>query len=191
LSESLAGMRRPRADAARNRRRLTEAAKAVFTERGADAALEDIASRAEVGIGTLYRNFPTREALLAEVYHHAFEQLAAAAAEISSTLPPLDALRAWLRLFVDYIATKQVILPALNASGSLPAASTSGPTVMSIMADLTERAAATGEIVLNVEPVDLLRALMGVANVNNGPGWQASALRLIDILVDGMRNPGR
>ena len=191
MSELLAGARRPRADAARNRLRLMQAAKTAFTELGADAALEEIARRAGLGIGTLYRHFPTRETLLAEVYRHALEQLAEAATELSSTLPPLDALRAWLRLFVDYIATKQVVAPALNATGNVPVAAASGPTVTTIITDLTGRAAAAGDIVLNVEPVDLLRAVMGVANVKNDPGWQARALRLIDILIDGMRAAGR
>ncbi len=190
MSELLAGARRPRADAARNRLRLMQAAKTAFTELGADAALEEIARRAGLGIGTLYRHFPTRETLLAEVYRHALEQLAEAATELSSTLPPLDALRAWLRLFVDYIATKQVVAPALNATGNIPVAA-AGPTVTTIITDLTGRAAAAGDIVLNVEPVDLLRAVMGVANVKNDPGWQARALRLIDILIDGMRAAGR
>jgi AcrR family transcriptional regulator len=170
----------------RNRLRLIEAAKSVFTERGANAALEEIAARAGVGIGTLYRNFPTREMLLAEVYRHGFEQLAEAANVLSSKLPPVEALRSWLRLFVDYIATKQVVAPALTASGNSPAAA-SGPSISTIIQNLTERAAAAGDIVLKVEPVDLLRALMGVANVKNGPDWESSALRMIDILIDGMR----
>ncbi len=187
MPSSEAVIRRPRADAERNRLRLMEAAKAVFTERGPNAALEEIASRAGVGIGTLYRHFSTRQALLAEVYRHAFEQLAEAAIQLSLALPPLDALRAWLRLFVDYIATKQVVLAALGATGNAAPAPASGPTVTSVMTDLAERAAAAGDIVLNVDPIDLLRALMGVANVNNGPGWQANAQRLIDILIEGLR----
>ena len=94
-------VRRPRADAARNRVRLMEVAKATFTELGAEVALEEIARRAGVGIGTLYRHFPTRDALLSEVYRHAVEQLAGAAARLSGTLAPVDALREWLRLFID------------------------------------------------------------------------------------------
>jgi len=92
-----------------------EVAKAAFTEVGPDVALEEIARRAGVGIGTLYRHFPTRDALLAEVYRHAVEQLAETAEHLSATHPPVEALREWMRLFVDYIATKQVIAPALSA----------------------------------------------------------------------------
>jgi AcrR family transcriptional regulator len=191
LADLPSGLRRPRADATRNRLRLIEAAKSVFTEHGADAALEEIALRAGLGIGTLYRHFPTRAALLAEVYRHGFEQLAEAATELVATLPPLEALRAWLRLFVDYIATKQVVAPALTATGNTPVAAASGPTIPTIIADLTGHAAAAGDLILNVDPTDLLRALMAVANVNNGPGWQSSAHGMIDILIDGMRVPGR
>ncbi len=179
-------IRKPRADAERNRLRLMEAANAVFTERGADAPLEDIARRAGVGIGTLYRHFPTREALLAEVYRHAVEQLAAAASTLSATLPPLEALRAWMRLFVDYIATKQVVAPALSAIGGIAGLyAASGPTITSAISQLTGRAVAAGAIQIDIEPIELLRALLGVANANT-PNWQATAYRLIDILLEGL-----
>jgi AcrR family transcriptional regulator len=183
------GVRKPRADAERNRIRLLEVAKAAFTELGADVALEEIARRAGVGIGTLYRHFPTRDALLTEVYRHAVEQLAEAAARLSKTLAPVDALRAWMRLFVDYIATKQVMAPALGAmAGGTPSLyASSGPTIKTAISLLIDRAIANGDIGAGLEPLHLLRALMGVANVNNGPGWQASAHRLIDILIDGLR----
>jgi AcrR family transcriptional regulator len=188
--ESGSGLvRKPRADAARNRIRLIEVAKAAFTELGADIALEEIARRAGVGIGTLYRHFPTRDALLTEVYRHAVEQLAEAAARLSGTLAPVDALREWMRLFVDYIATKQVMAPALGAmvGGTASLYASSGPTIRTAISQLIDRAVAHGDIGRDIEPLDLLRAVMAVANVNNGPGWQASAHRLIDILIDGLR----
>jgi AcrR family transcriptional regulator len=182
-------VRRPRADAARNRVRLMEVAKATFTELGAEVALEEIARRAGVGIGTLYRHFPTRDALLTEVYRHAVEQLADAAARLAKTLAPVDALREWMRLFVDYIATKQVMAPALGAmaGGTANLYASSGPTIRTAISQLIDRAVAHGDIGRHIEPLDLLRAVMGVANVNNGPGWQDSAHRLIDILIDGLR----
>src|SRR5271156_5096064 len=108
-----ASIRKPRADSQRNREKLLSVAKDAFAELGPDVALEEIARRAGVGIGTLYRHFPTRDALLSEVYRHAVEQLAETAARLSETRAPVDALRDWMRLFVDYIATKQVIAPAL------------------------------------------------------------------------------
>jgi AcrR family transcriptional regulator len=182
-------LRKPRADAERNRIRLMEAAKAAFTELGADVPLEEITRRAGVGIGTLYRHFPTRDTLLTEVYRHAVEQLAETATRLSKTLPPVDALRDWMRLFVDYIATKQVMAPALNAmsGGTAGLYASSGPTIKTAISLLIDRAVANGDIRLDLEPFDLLRALMGVANVNNGLGWQARAHMLIDILIEGLR----
>jgi AcrR family transcriptional regulator len=181
--------RKPRADAERNRLRLMEAAKTAFTELGPDVALEEIARRAGVGIGTLYRHFPTRYVLLAEVYRHAVEQLAETAARLSKTRTPIDALRDWLRLFVDYIATKQVIAPALSSmvGGTSTLYASSGATIKSAISLLIDRAVANGDIRLDLDPLDLLRALVGVANVNNGPGWQTSAHALIDILIEGVR----
>ena len=181
--------RKPRADAERNRIRLMEVAKAAFTELGPEVALEESARRAGVGIGTLYRHFPTRDALLAEVYRHAVEQLAETAERLSATHPPVEALREWMRLFVDYIATKQVIAPALSAmvGGTSELYAASGTTIKTAIALLADRAVASGDIALALTPLDLLRALVGVANVNNGPAWQASAHTLIDVLIEGMR----
>ena len=107
--------RKPRSDAQQNRDRILEVAKAAFTRSGADASLDDIAKQADVGPGTLYRHFPTRDALIEAVYHTEVEKLAAAQRELSAKLPPIEALRAWMMLFVDYIATKQIIASALNS----------------------------------------------------------------------------
>src|ERR1700723_4097591 len=107
--------RKPRADAERNRERILEVAKEAFARDGAKASLDDIAKQAGVGPGTLYRHFPSRKDLLKAVYQAAAEKLATAAMEFAETLPPIDAVRAWMMLFVDYIADKQIIAPALNA----------------------------------------------------------------------------
>ena len=101
--------RKPRADAERNRERVLEVAKAAFTRSGADASLDDIAKQAGVGAGTLYRHFPSREALIEAVYRSEVEKLAAAERKFAETMPPIDALRAWMLLFVDYIAAKKII----------------------------------------------------------------------------------
>jgi AcrR family transcriptional regulator len=106
--------RKPRADAQRNRDRILEVAKKAFTRSGASASLDDIASEAGVGPGTLYRHFPTREELLQAVYRSEMEKLAAAERKFAQSMPPLQALRAWLLLFVDAIETKQIIAPALT-----------------------------------------------------------------------------
>src|ERR1700761_360124 len=106
--------RKPRTDALRNRERILEVAKGAFTRYGADASLDDIARQADVGAGTLYRHFPTRDALIEAVYRSEVEKLAAAERKFSEAMPPIDALRAWMLLFVDHIAAKQIIAPALN-----------------------------------------------------------------------------
>ncbi|HXM06560.1 MAG TPA: helix-turn-helix domain-containing protein, partial [Candidatus Acidoferrum sp.] len=100
--------RKPRADAQRNRERLLAAAKEAFTRYGADVSLDDVAKQAGTGPGTLYRHFPTRDALLAEVYRAEVETLANAEREYAATMRAVAALRAWMLLFVDYIATKQL-----------------------------------------------------------------------------------
>src|ERR1700733_5053831 len=106
--------RKPRADAQRNRERILEVAKEAFTRSGASASLDDIAKQAGVGPGTLYRHFPTREELLQAVYRSEMEKVAAAERKFAQSMPPIEALRAWLLLFVDAIAAKQLIAPALN-----------------------------------------------------------------------------
>src|SRR5215467_11154857 len=110
-----APVRKPRSDAQRNRERILEVAKGAFTRLGANASLDDIAKEAGVGPGTLYRHFPTREQLLEAVYRSEMEKLAAAEQKFAEELPQIEALRAWLLLFVDYIAAKQLIAPALHA----------------------------------------------------------------------------
>src|ERR1700680_3036605 len=106
--------RKPRSDAQRNRERILEVAKEAFTRSGANASLDDIARQAGVGPGTLYRHFPTREELLQAVYRSELEKLAAAEQKFAQTMTPIEALRTWLLLFVDAIAAKQLIAPALN-----------------------------------------------------------------------------
>src|SRR6476469_7553437 len=108
-------VRKPLSDAQRNRERILEVAKEAFSRSGASTSLDDIAREAGVGPGTLYRHFPTREQRLEAVYRSEMEKLAAAEQKFAEELPPVEALRAWLLLFVDYIAAKQLIVPALNA----------------------------------------------------------------------------
>ena len=111
---SKAAVRKPRADAQRNRERILNIAKQAFTQHGVNLSLDDVARQAGVGAGTLYRQFTTRDSLLEAVYRTEVEKLAAAEKQLSDTMPPIEALRGWMLLFVDYIATKQIIAPALN-----------------------------------------------------------------------------
>jgi AcrR family transcriptional regulator len=184
--------RKPRADAERNRERILQVAKLAFSRSGVNITLDDIAKQSGVGPGTLYRHFPTREALLEAVYRTEVARLAAAQREFSATLPPLEALRAWMLLFVDYIATKQLIAPALNTliGGPCKLFESSGIQIRSAIHFLVERAIASGDIRPDLDPLDLLRALVGVSNVSSVPDWQQSARRLVEILLAGSRPAG-
>jgi AcrR family transcriptional regulator len=181
--------RKPRADAQRNRERILEVAKQAFTRFGADASLDDMAKQAGVGPGTLYRHFPTREELLKAVYRTEMEKLAAAEQKLAETMPPAEALRAWLLLFVDAITEKQLIAPALNALLGDPKKvfEASHTQLQEALRALVKRAIQNGDIRKDLDPLDLLRALVGVSNVAMGPDWQESAKRLVDILIAGSR----
>ncbi|HEX4741368.1 MAG TPA: TetR family transcriptional regulator [Caulobacteraceae bacterium] len=184
--------RRPRADSARNRERLILAARTAFAGDGAEASLEDIARSAHVGIGTLYRHFPSRLDLLEAVYRREVEQLAQAAPRLLAERPPFEALREWMRLSIDYLATKRVIAPALAASAGAPQIyAASGGLITGAMTQLVESAVRSGEIRPDTDPGDLLRAMVGLSYGYTEPGWEASARRLVDILMDGLRPPGR
>src|SRR5882724_2251114 len=181
--------RKPRMDAQRNRERILEVAKDAFARSGASTSLDDIAKEAGVGAGTLYRHFPTRDALLEAVYRTEVQKLAAAERKFAQAMPPIEALRAWMLLFVDYIATKQIIAPALNTlvGGPSKVFEASYAQVWEAIRALVKRAIKSGDIRKDLDPIDLLRALIGVANVATSPDWQQSARRLVDILVIGSR----
>jgi AcrR family transcriptional regulator len=189
MNRSKSAGRKPRVDAQRNRERILEAAKQAFTQSGASASLDDIAKEAGVGPGTLYRHFPTREVLLQAVYRSEIEKLAAAERKFAQSLPPIEALRAWLLLFVDAIETKHLIAPVLNTLIGDPKkvfAASHAQTHAALRA-LVKRAIESGDIRKDLDPMDLLRALVGVANVASSPDWQQSARRLVDILITGSR----
>src|SRR5580700_5839759 len=181
--------RKPRTDAQRNRERILEVAKEAFTRSGANASLDDIAKQAGVGPGTLYRHFPTREELLKAVYRAELEKLAAAEQKFAQTMPPVAALRAWLLLFVEAIAAKQLIGPALNTLLGDPKKvfEASYAKMHQAVRALVKRGVDSGEIRGDLDPTDLLWALVGVSNVASGPDWQSSARRLVDILIVGSR----
>jgi AcrR family transcriptional regulator len=181
--------RKPRADAQRNRERILEVAKEEFTHAGANASLEEIAKKAAVGAGTLYRHFPTREELLVAVYRSEVEKLAAAERTFADSLSPVEALRSWLLLFVDAVETKQIIAPVLNTLVGDPKKvfEASYAQIHDALRALVKRAIKSGDIRKDLDPIDLLRAIVGVANVSASPDWQQSARRLVDILIAGAR----
>jgi AcrR family transcriptional regulator len=185
--------RKPRTDALRNRERILEVAKGAFTRHGAATSLDDIAKQAGVGAGTLYRHFPTRDALIEAVYRSEVEKLAAAAHGFAAAMSPVEALRAWLLLFVDYIAAKHIIAPALNSVAGGPSRLYEGSRslVQGAIDELVKRAKKSGDVRKDIDASDLLRAVIGVSYVGSGGDWQQSARRLVDILIAGSRQPNK
>jgi AcrR family transcriptional regulator len=181
--------RRPRADAKRNRERILQVAKEVFTRVGATASLDDIARRSGIGSGTLYRHFPTRDALIEAVYRSEVEKLAAAGPRFAATLPPLEALRAWMFLFIDHVAGKMLIVPAMDtvAGGSSRLIMGSRGLIRAAFDALAQRAIASGDLRRDIDPNDLVRALVGIFHTAYEPGWEQTARRLVDILIAGSR----
>jgi AcrR family transcriptional regulator len=187
-NRSAATVRKPRADAVRNRERVLEAAKAVFSAGGAGASLEAVAKHAGVGIGTLYRHFPTREDLFEAVYRREVQQLTELA-EQSKGDAPVEALRRWLQSCVGFVATKRGMLTALalTVHGSSEIYAGTFERLTSAVGALLARAVAAGEIRADIGAEDVLRALIGMCYLHDQPGWQNSVLRLLDVFVDGLR----
>ena len=181
--------RKPRADAVRNRERVLEAAKVVFGAGGAEASLEAVARAAGVGIGTLYRHFPTREALFEAVYRREVQQLADLAEQLKQEAKPVDALRQWLRSNVQFVATKKGMSAALALAAykNSELFSYSFDRLTRAVGGLLDRAIAAGEIRDDISPEDVLRALVGMCYMHDQPGWQTSVLRLVDVFIDGLR----
>lgn len=182
--------RKPRADAIRNRERLLETAAEIFSAGGPDASLEAVAKRAGVGIGTLYRHFPTREALFEAVYRREVDQLSELAERLANEVGPVEALRRWLHANVRLVATKKGMVAALALAAYRPSElhAYSADRLAKAVGSLIDRAAKAGEIRADITPEDLLRALVGMTyNVYGAPNWPNTALRLADIFVDGLR----
>lgn len=182
-----------RADARRNKEKLIEVAAEAFAENGVETSLEDIARRAALGIGTLYRHFPTREHLVEAVYRRELEMLAAAASGLKETHTPDAALEEWMRRFVGYIATKRGMansLRILMTSNSALFAEGSG-VLRSAFDDLLKRAAQSGAVRDDIDTTDLLHALSSIYSIPDTPDWRDRSHRLIGLLMDGLRSTGK
>jgi AcrR family transcriptional regulator len=178
-----------RADAQRNRERLLDAAVNAFTTEGPDVTLESVAKAAGVGIGTLYRHFPTRESLVEAAYRNELSRLCDAAPELATALPPDRALRAWMDRFLDYMTTKHGMADALRAviaSGGNPYAH-SRDRLIAALAQLLAAGAAAGTIRGDLTADDVLVALSGITLAAGKPEQRAQAGRLMDLLADGLR----
>ncbi|WP_229744125.1 TetR/AcrR family transcriptional regulator [Aliidongia dinghuensis] len=176
----------------RNRERVLEAAKAVFSTGGPEASLEAVARHAGVGIGTLYRHFPTREALFEAVYRREVDHLAELAEQLKAEAGPTDALRRWLRSNVEFIATKKGMSAALALAAHKPSELTaySFDRLTKAVGMLLDRAIAAGEIRADISPEDLLRTFVGICYMHDRPGWQSGVLRMVDVFVDGLQARG-
>jgi AcrR family transcriptional regulator len=178
-----------RADAQRNRDRLLAVAVRAFSQEGPDVTLDSIAKDAGVGIGTLYRHFPTREALVEAAYRNELARLCDAAAELLGAMPPDQAARAWMDRFIDYMATKRGMADALRAviaSGGDPFAQSRG-LLLGAITTLLQAGAAAGLIRSDVEPADVLASVSGVSLTAGDPAQRDQARRMLDLLMDGLR----
>jgi len=181
--------RKLRADAERNRERILAVAKLAFTRDGAATSLDDIARQAGIGPGTLYRHFPTRDVLIEAVYRVEVEKLAAAKKHLAATMPPIEALRAWMLLFIDHVSEKKLIIPAMDtvAGGSMRLIEGSRSLIQTAFIALVKAAIASGDLRADTDPNDFVRALVGVFHTTAFPGWEESARRIVDILIAGSR----
>jgi AcrR family transcriptional regulator len=178
-----------RADAARNRQRLLDVAVRAFSHDGPDVTLEFIAKEAGVGIGTLYRHFPTREALIEAAYRSELARLCDGVGDLLDGQPATVALRAWMDRFIDYLATKQGMADALRvviASGGNPFAD-SRDSLIAAISSMLAAGAADGTLRSDVDPLDVITSVNGVALVAGAPDQREQAGRLLDLLVDGLR----
>ncbi|HEY1297383.1 MAG TPA: TetR family transcriptional regulator [Chloroflexota bacterium] len=178
-----------RADAQRNRDKLLSAATAAFAEEGEDVALESIAARAGLGIGTLYRHFPSREALVAAAYRNEVDAVCAAAPELLEALPADHALRAWAERFASYIATKRSMGDALrSAAGSdSPLFADTRQRILGALRLLLEAGAASGTLRADVDPKDVMRVINGIWYLPDCPEWRADVGRMLDLVIDALR----
>ena len=183
------GSRPLRADAQRNRDRLLEVAVRAFSQDGPDVTLDAIAKDAGVGIGTLYRHFPTREALIEAAYRNELARLCDAVPDLLLAMPPDQAARTWMDRYIDYMATKRGMAGALRAviaSGGSPYAQSRDRLVTAITT-LLQAGADAGSLRADVEPADVLASLSGVSLAAGEPAQRDQARRLLDLLVDGLR----
>ncbi|KAB8180104.1 TetR/AcrR family transcriptional regulator [Microbispora catharanthi] len=187
---SVPGTKPLRADARRNRERLLDVAVRAFSQDGPDVTLDAIAKEAGVGIGTLYRHFPTREALIEAAYRNELAKLCDAAAELAEAMPPDVAMRTWMDRFVDYLATKRGMADALRAviaSGANPYAH-SRDRLLGAIGTLLDAGGRAGTLRRDVTAEDVLTGVNGICLAAGEPAQREQAGRLLDLLMDGLRH---
>ena len=185
--------RKPRSDAQRNRERLVAAAKEILGQGGPEASLDAVARRAGLGIGTLYRHFATREALVLAVYASEVAQATETATELESAGDGLEALRAWIHGMVGLVETKRGLIGALSVAMTEEAkarySEISAPLIVA-MERLVARAQADGSVRADVTTQEIMSTVFALCYARQpDPGWKGQVLRVIDIFVDGLRSP--
>ncbi len=187
FSPTKGGARKQRSDAQQNRTRILQTAQQAFVKHGAAVAMDDIARQSGLGSGTLYRHFPTREKLIEAVYREEVEKLTTAAAHLLATHAPVGALRSWMLLFIDHVASKRLILPTLEsvAGGSVRLIEGSHESIHAAFRSLVGNAQNQGLLRADLYPHDLVRAMLGVFFTTALPGWEERARRIVDLLTDG------
>jgi AcrR family transcriptional regulator len=186
-------MRALRADAARNRDQLLAVATRVFMSADAEPSMRAIAREAGVGIATLYRHFPTRESLVDAVYQDQVARLTTGARELLGQLPPAAAMRRWMDLFGDWIATKNGMLDtllAMIASGEIAHAQTRSE-LLAAVSTILDAGRAAGDLRSDVTAEDIAASLIGIFTVAPRHEREAKAGRLLDLLMDGLRPAAR
>lgn len=181
--------RRRRADAQRNRERLLTAARTVFAADGGNASLQGIAREAGVGIGTLYRHFPSRETLYTAVYEQEVDHLVAMAESLADAADPVAALRDWLQALVALVATKTGMIAALAISAETKSAVSQATSerLIGALGGLLDRCVASGALRDALAPRELLHAVVGMCLIQDVPDWQIRVATMIDVLIDGLR----
>ena len=184
------GARPMRADARRKREAILAAAVDVFAERGVDIALDEVARRAEVGIATLYRHFPTRAALITGAYVHEIDLLCDGVDRLLATMPADRALVAWMERFIGYVAGKPGMAQAVKsivAATDAAAVQSSHDRIYAALGQLQAAGVRDGVFRTDVPPEDLANMLSGISLANCQPGTEERANRMISLLVDGLR----
>jgi AcrR family transcriptional regulator len=186
-----AGARPLRADARRSRDAILAAAVEVFAERGVEIALDEVSRRAQVGIATLYRHFPTREALITGAYLREIDLLCDGVEELLARMPADRALEQWMQRFIGYVADKpgaSLALKSIVVATDAPAVEAGHGRVFATLRRLVEAGQADGVIRAGVVADDLAGALSGFSLTTGSPGGRERADRLVSLLVDGLRH---
>lgn len=183
--------RKLRADGQRNHSAILTAARLIFRQKGPTVSLDEIARAAGVGNGTLYRHFPSRDALIDAVCHDDARALIDAAVRFGADHRPVDALRCWLDFFIDHAAERNVVVQSVSAlvASDADSGGTDAADVKAALLTLFNRASASGDLRSPCDPFDVLRAVAGIATIAPPPDWPDRAKGVVRTIIDGLQAP--